>query len=138
MPAPIFEPGDDLPPDGGGGGAPSIPGTQIVSVTFNKHETASALEVLAYVNLWSGDDLQLSGYLILDSEIIQAADDNLILDNNSSAGRGSRTFFAFVDPGVPAGQHTVRLTIVNREPDSALTVKSGATLKVTELKRGAL
>jgi hypothetical protein len=140
LPAP-----DDPPPDdgGGGGGTPTptpppsgVFGTPIFDLYFNKHEASSILECMAFCNCSSGDDLQFTAYLWVDGQLAQYSSVNMILDNQSSQARFPVTIPMFAS-GLPAGNRRVQMTIRNLEPQSALTVVGGATIKITELKRAA-
>lgn len=133
-------PGGDNGGGGGDQGGPPVSnpiGTSVFNLVFHKHEAASILRVLVYAGLVSGDDLQLVGYLIVDGVVRQASVINLILDNQRSNASMPLTIPAFIT-GLPVGQHSVAFSILNREPDSALTVRAGATIEVTELKNAAI
>lgn len=132
----INEPTD--PGDGGGGGTyPSGPvGTGIFDLYFNKHETSSVLKVQAFCNVSSNDDLQLDAYLYVDGVLNGYSSVNMILDNRNSAARFPLTIPMFAK-GLPAGSRHIQLTIRNLEPDSPLTVRAGAMIEISEMKRAA-
>ena len=147
MTTPIREPviGDPVGggPDGGGGsgggtgGSPTGVGTTIFDVTINKQQADSVLKVLVYASLASGDDLQLTGFLTIDGSVRQTSQINLILDTQNSAAQAPMTIPAF-QSGLAKGSHRIIFSVLNKEPDSALTVRAGATIEITELKRAAL
>ena len=124
-------------PGGGGAGSSINTGTSIFSLTFNKHEASSVLEVLAYASLTSPDDLQFTAYLTINGTIYQAGRVNVVLDNQQSKGAMPITLPTFAT-GLPAGNQSIVFSIHNQEPDGALTVLAGSTIKVTELKQGAM
>ena len=109
--------------------------TTIFDTSFTKQDPDSALEVLVYANFHSQDDIQFISYILLDDAIVQQAQANIILvDGNAQL---PLTPFRFLE-GVQAGFHNVKFTVQNNENDVAyLTVKGGATIKITELKRAA-
>lgn len=143
---PIYQTGG-----GGGGGGdvqpiigdveeppPADDGTRrIFDMTFQKQEAGSVLRLLAYMNFASNDDLKLTAAILVDGITRQVCEINLGLDNANSKARAPMTIPAFLT-GVPAGPHRVELIVRNFETDTALTVRAGATIEITEIKRGAL
>jgi len=135
------------PGDGGGGGTggptttpttpAGLPGTAIFELNFNKHEASSVLEILAYASVRSPDDLIFTAYLGIDGQVYQQSSVNIILDNTSSKGAMPICMPQFIG-GVGAGNHTVTFSIRNLEPDGPLTVLAGSTIKITEMKQGAV
>lgn len=145
MARPISEISPDDPVGGGGdpgdGGEPPagyVPvGTPIFTLSFAKDDPDSVLRVLAYAAVSSGDDLQFTAFLTIDGTIYQAGRVNVILDNQQSNGAMPITLPAYIG-GLSAGTHSIVFSIRNQEPDSALTVLTGSTIEITELKQGAL
>ncbi len=121
-------------PVGGGGGSIAV-GTPIFTVQFDKDRSDSILRVLAYASLSSDDDLQFTGFLTINGTIHQAGKVNAIFANLRAAM--PITLPSYVND-LPAGRHVIVFSILNQEPDSALTVLSGSTIEITELKRAAL
>lgn len=112
--------------------------TTIFELNFNKQEASSALEVLVYATISSPDDIQFNGYIVIDGVTQQVSTANIILDNSQSRGQIPLTPFAYIR-NIAAGVHNIKFIMENTETDNVtLTVRSGATIKVTEYKQGAL
>ena len=141
MALPTYNPDDPVGgPGGGGGGGGSgaiSTGTALFSFNFNKHEDSSILRVLAYASLSSGDDLTFTAFVTVDGIIRQSGRVNAIFDNQNSKAAMPITLPAFI-AGLAAGNHSIVFSIRNQEPDSALTVLTGSTIEVTELKQAAV
>ena len=124
-------------PGGGGTGTVAI-GTPIFSFAFTKDEAASVMRVLAYASLSSGDDLVFTAFLTIDGTIHQAARVKATFDQTNSKSAMPITLPAYV-PGLAAGQHNVIFSIRNQDVSgAALTVLTGSTIEITELKRAAV
>jgi hypothetical protein len=109
--------------------------TTVFDINFNKQEPDSALEVIVFATMYSGDDIQFVGYILLDDNIVQQCQANIILVSGNA--QMPLTPFAYLT-GVSAGSHNIKFSVQNLENDVPnLTVKAGATIKVTELKRAA-
>lgn len=133
----IDEPSYPDDPGGGGGGYPSGPiGTGVFDLYFNKHEASSILKVQAFCNVSSNDDLQFDAYLYVDGSLAGYSSVNMILDNRNSAARFPVTIPMFAR-NLPAGNRHIQLTFRNLEPDSPLTVRAGAMIEISEMKRAA-
>lgn len=133
----IGDGGDTGTPGGGGGGGVGNIGTAVFEVPFTKQQDESILKVLVYASLASPDDLQLIAYVTIGGVVRQVTPINLIFDSLNSRAQDAKTIPTFVT-GLPAGQHDVIFSIRNQEPDGALTVKAGAYIEITEIKRAAL
>lgn len=109
------------------------------SLPFVKEDTDSALEIQAFINAKSPDDLQFDITIQIDGMVMQAVPGvNLILDTGSSAAQMPITPFVFAT-GIAAGAHTISVKAYNRETDNvALTIQVGSTLKVVELRKGSI
>ncbi len=111
---------------------------QVASITFVKEDEDSILEVQMFANMKSVDDLQFDTTILCDDMVMQQSQVNIVLDNQSSAGQMPITPFAFIT-GIAAGTRTISFKVYNREEDNAnLTVQSGSTLKVVELRKGSI
>jgi len=134
--------GEPVGPGGGGGGGSggggAIVGTAIHDVTFTKQDAGSTLKVLVFANVSSGDDLKGMGYIAIDGIIVSVCPLNLSLVDKSSRGECPITFFAYAE-GLAAGDRRVVFSFLNnRERDSSITIRRGATIEITELKSAAL
>ncbi|WP_242095502.1 hypothetical protein [Sphingomonas sp. CROZ-RG-20F-R02-07] len=110
----------------------------VVSVTFVKEDDSSVLKMVLFANCYSPDDLQFIGNILLDGNSVQAARVNIVLDTQTSQGEMPITPFKFLT-GVSAGQHTVTFTMQNTNVKNlSLTIRGGATLEVTELRKGSI
>ncbi|MBD8547892.1 hypothetical protein [Sphingomonas sp. CFBP 8760] len=109
--------------------------TTIFDESFDKDDNDSALRVLVYATLYSPDDIQFTGYILLDDAIKQVCPANIILVDRQA--QIPLTPFAYLE-GVSAGRHNIKFVVENQEADNVLlTIKAGATLEVAEIKRGA-
>jgi uncharacterized membrane protein YgcG len=110
--------------------------TPILSYTFAKEDDESILELMMFARASSDDDLIFDADLLIDGALIQRATTKMILVNASAS---SPTYAFTLVPGVPAGEHTVALSMINREGDAGpLRIDAGATLKVTEFRKGSI
>lgn len=109
------------------------------SLPFVKEDTDSALEIQAFINAKSPDDLQFDITIQIDGMVMQAVPGvNLILDTGNSQAQMPITPFVFAS-GIAAGPHTISVKAYNRETDNvALTIQVGSTLKVVELRKGSI
>jgi len=109
--------------------------TTIFDETFTKDDNDSALRVLVYATLYSPDDIQFTGYILLDGIIKQVCPANIILVDRQA--QIPLTPFAYLTD-VAAGQHNIKFVVENTEQDNVvLSIKAGATLEVAEIKQGA-
>jgi len=145
------EPGPGIPvvpgggTGGGGGGtgspggnnSPGAIGTTIHDVTVPKADPDSLLRCLTYLHCASNDDLQLLGYIIVNGVVRQTFPYNLPLDNQQSRARAGLCWPAYV-AGLPVGPTRIVVSVLNKEPDSPLTVYAASTLEVTELRKPSL
>ncbi len=109
---------------------------QLITMTFDKVEAASDMELLFYAHFVAEDDIQFDCRFIIDGVSRHTEPANLILvDSNAELTITPFRFFR----GLSAGQHTISIEIYNREADNRrLTVTAGATLKCTELRRASV
>jgi len=127
------------PVGGGGGGGGDVPlGTAIFQFQFNKDEDESVMRVLAYAALSSADDLVFQAYLLIDGIVRQAARVNAVFDNKNSKAAMPVTLPAYL-AGLDKGPHSIMFSIRNMDTSgAALTVLTGSTIEVTELKKAAV
>lgn len=111
--------------------------TTIFDLNFIKHENSSSLRILVYANIYSPDDIQFTGEIVLDGNSIQSCYTNIILDTQNSQGQMPLSPFAYL-PGIGSGTHNIKFIVTNNEVDNVnLVIRSGATIEVSELKQGA-
>jgi len=109
--------------------------TTIFDENFVKDDHDSTLRVLVYGNLYSPDDIQFTGYILLDGNIAQVCPANIILVNGQA--QIPLTPFAFLE-NVSAGPHNIKFVVENTEQDNViLTMQAGATIEVVEIKQAA-
>ncbi len=109
----------------------------IFNVSFTKDLAGSAIEAICYGTFSSADDVGFDATAFIDGVQVQTGGVNLTFDGGSSAGKVMQTLFFFLE-GLAAGSHTLTIEIVNNKTSAALVVQSGATLKLTEVKPGAM
>ena len=112
--------------------------TYVTGVTINKLDSDSVLKVQMFAQFYNPDDLQFDADIMLDGQLVQRATVNMRFDGSDSYGQAPVTPFAFLS-NIPAGQHTVSFQVTpSTQNPQATTVRSGATLEVTELRRASL
>ena len=109
----------------------------VATLSFEKLDSDSVLELQFFANVSSPDDIQFTGGFLIDGTQVQTCIANIILDTRTSSGRMPITPFAFI-AGVSAGSHIVAFNVINNETDNvSLTVLAGSTLKVVELRNAS-
>jgi hypothetical protein len=123
----------------------------VFSISFEKEEADSLMEAVMYGVFQTTDDLIYDAHFLIDG-VTQTPNQrvNLVLGGNgpmngydqSSGGSSPMTPWAFIED-LPAGMHTVAFRVMNKEPDSYagngnMNILTGAVMKITELKKGAV
>lgn len=111
----------------------------VFTLPFVKEDVDSVLEIQAFLNAKSLDDLQFDITIQIDGMVMQGVPGvNLILDTGSSQAQTPITPFVFAS-GIAAGEHVITVKAYNREVDNVpLTVQLGSTLKVVELRKASI
>lgn len=111
----------------------------VFTLVFVKEDTDSVLEIQSFLNAKSPDDLQFDLTIQIDGMVMQGVPAvNLILDSRDSQAQTPITPFVFAS-GIAAGERTITVKVRNRENDNInLTIQTGSTLKVVELRKGSI
>lgn len=122
--------------------AKNVPQNQtqaVFSLTFNKKDADSLVEIMVYGQFSTTDDIMFQYFFRIDG-LTQTPTQrvNLILAGTGSNASMPLTPFAFLE-NLAVGNHTVEFMVKNTENQNRpLVVAAGAVMKVTELRKGAV
>jgi hypothetical protein len=109
---------------------------QIASLSFVKEDDSSILEIQMLMKCASDDDFVFDATIQIDGMVMDTTPVNAVFARNNA--RLPITPFTYA-AGISAGARTVSVKIYNRETDADdLSVLSGSTLKVVELRKGSI
>lgn len=123
----------------------------IFTITFDKEDADSLLEAVMYGVFQTTDDLIYDAHFLIDG-VTQTPTQrvNLVLGghgpmngfDDGAGGSSPMTPWAFIE-NLDDGAHTIEFRVMNKEPDSYsgngnMNILTGACMKITELKKGAV
>lgn len=123
----------------------------VFTITFAKEDADSLIEAVMYGVFQTTDDLIYDAHFLIDG-VTQTPTQrvNLVLYGHGpmngfdegAGGSSPMTPWAFIE-ALPAGAHSIEFRVMNKEPDSFagngnMHILTGAVMKVTELKKGAV
>jgi hypothetical protein len=123
----------------------------VFTINFDKEDDDSLIEAVMYGVFQTTDDLIYDAHFLIDG-VTQTPTQrvNLVLYGHgtmngfdeTSGGSSPMTPWAFIED-LPAGAHSIEFRVMNKEPDSFagngnMHILTGAVMKITELKKGAL